>query len=185
MTPNRRNALALLALCFVLGAATLLRTAVPAHAQNEAGTGWIEGVVVNEAGKPVNKPGDIFDGAIVTIQPKEGKGFYTPSDRSRGGFYTFRNLKPGIYELFVNASYGHNKQNEQVDYRPQHHFGISVQSDKREVLNITVHEGNGLEEFGKPDVTSEKAIILAEELARLRKEVEELKKIVEELKKKP
>ena len=51
-----------------------------------------------------------------------------------------------------------------------------VEPDKRTVLDITVHEGEGLEEIGKPNVNSEKAIILADELARLRKEIDELKK---------
>jgi hypothetical protein len=97
------------------------------------------------------------------------------SDTSKGGFYTLRNLKPGIYEVFVDAS-NQQDRNEILHYRPQHIFGLVVEPDKRTVLDITVHEGEGLEEIGKPNVNSEKAIILADELARLRKEIDELKK---------
>ena len=71
-----------------------------------------------------------------------------------------------------------------MKYRPQHIFGLIVEPDKRTILNITVHEGEALEEIGKPDVVSEKAIVLAEELTRQRKEIEELKKQIDELKRK-
>jgi hypothetical protein len=109
------------------------------------------------------------------VRPKDGPGTKTNSDPDKGGFYTLRNLKPGIYEVFVDKT-SHGFGNDLVGFRPQHIFGLVVKPDMRTVLNITVHEGEALEEIGNPVVNSEKAIILADELARLGKEIEELKK---------
>jgi len=153
-----------------------------ASAQNDAGKGWIEGVLITDKGKPAwsSAVGNL---ARVTIRPKEGTGSYTDTDPAKGGFYTFRNLKPGIYEVFADKTFQKDRQ-DVLSYRPQHIFGLIVEPDKRTVLNITVHEGDALEQVGKPDVVSEKAIILAIELARQGKEIEEMKKQLDELKKK-
>jgi hypothetical protein len=170
-------------LCLVFGSR-------PLHAQNDPGKGWIEGVVVTDKGRPAclslfsgdNTACMNNRGTVLTLRPKEGTGIATEPDGSKGGFYSLRNLKPGVYEVFVNASLQKDRS-EDVKYRPQHIFGIVVEPDKRTVLNVTVHEGESLEEIGKPDVASDKAIILSEELARQRKEIEALKQSVEELKK--
>ena len=172
-------------LCLVFGSH-------PLHAQNDPGKGWIEGVVVTDKGRPAcgavypidNNTSCVNNwGAPLTVRPKEGTGIKTTPDGSKGGFYSLRNLKPGVYEVFVDASLQKDRS-EDVKYRPQHVFGLLVEPDKRTVLNVTVHEGESLEEIGKPDVASDKAIILSEELARQRREIEALKLSVEELKKK-
>jgi hypothetical protein len=157
----------------------------PAKAQNEPGRGWVEGVIVTDEDIPAARQifgSGVADEARITIRPKKGNAIVAESDFQKGGFYTFRNLMPGTYEVFVDRSFALIK-GEEVVYRPQHIFGLVVEPDKRTVLNITVHAGKELEEVGKPDVTSEHAIFLAEELARLQKEIEELRKQIEELKK--
>jgi hypothetical protein len=156
------------------------------HAQNDPGKGWVEGVLITDKGLPAwsNEYGNMNNmGGSITIRPKEGNGTKTDCDPSKGGFYTLRNLKPGIYEVFVDKTLQKDR-NDLLHYRPQHMFGLVVEPDKRTVLNITVHEGEALEEIGKPDVAADKAIILADELARQRKDIEELKRQIDELKKK-
>jgi hypothetical protein len=156
--------------------------------QNDPGRGWLEGVIVTDKGKPTcgdwNDVNLSYCGAAhIAVRPKEGNGVRTDSDTQKGGFYTLRNLKPGLYEVFVDKSAQMDRE-ERIRYRPLHVFGVIVEPDKRTVLNLTVHQGDSLEEVGKPNVNSEKAIILAEELSRLRKEIEELKRIYVELSKK-
>jgi hypothetical protein len=155
----------------------LMQGALLLCTQNDPGKGWIEGVILAENGHPacsVLVMGNC-GGAGITVRPKEGNGNYTQADPNKGGFYSFHNLKPGIYEVFVDKTV-HGDRGQVIDDRPQHVFGLVVRADVRTVLNFTVHEGQGLEEVGKPVVISEKAIILADELARLSKEIEELKK---------
>jgi hypothetical protein len=151
------------------------------RAQNDPGKGWVEGAIVTVKGKPAcgasssNMPLDYCGGTTITLRPREGNGVKTDTDVSKAGFYTFRNLKPGVYEVFIDKTVQKDRD-EILNYRPQHIFGLIVKPDECAVLNIAVHEGEALEEVGKPDVASEKAIILADELALLRKEIEELKK---------
>jgi hypothetical protein len=92
-------------------------------------------------------------------------------------------LKPGLYEVFVDRTFQKDRE-DILKYRPQHIFGLVVAPDKRTVLNLTVHQGEALEEVGKPDVGTEMPIVLANELKRQRTEIEELKKQIEGLKKK-
>jgi len=61
-----------------------------------------------------------------------------------------------------------------VKYRPQHLFGIAVDSGKRTILNLTVHPGEGLEEIGKPVVRSENAVSVADEILDIRQQLTEL-----------
>ena len=119
----------------------------PAHAQVEAGKGWIEGVVVNAKNDPAGSycggPG-ICSPARVTIRSTDGKGVFTDTDSHKGGFYTFRDLKPGVYELFIDKTV-YSYPNDDQTYRPIHIFGLVVEASKRTLLNITVHEGTGME----------------------------------------
>jgi hypothetical protein len=157
-----------------------------ANAQNDPGKGWIEGVVITEKGKPACSASSnsmVCWSPKVTIRPKEGAGVFTDCDPDKGGFFSLRNLRPGIYEVFVDKTLGRDRD-DMVKMRPQHIFGLVVEPDKRTVLNITVHEGEILEEIGKPDVASEKAIVLANELTRLKQDIDDLKRIVEEAKRK-
>jgi len=149
-----------------------------AQAQNERGRGWVEGVIVTDRGTPAwgtEFLGFSGTGARITIRPREGNGFVTESRGAVGGLYTFRDLSPGVYELTVDRTWG-QLRSEAARYRPQHIFGLVVEADKRTILNITVHEGEALEEVGQPVVESQPAIILSRELARLQAQIDELKK---------
>lgn len=151
-----------------------------AGAQNEPGRGWGEGVVVTDRGELATRT--IYGNtAFITVRLKDAYEKKTENDPDKGGFYAFRNLRPGIYEVFVDACVS-EVRGEVIHYRPQHIFGLVVEADKRTVLNITMHEGKALEEVGKPNVASENALILANELARMRKEFEDIKRQVNEIK---
>jgi hypothetical protein len=146
--------------------------------QNDPGNGWIEGIFVTDKGKPALRYTGVGERAAeLSARPKEGNSVRTENDPSKDGFYSLRNLKPGIYEVFVNRSVQKDK-GDFINYRPQHIFGVVVEPDKRTVLNITVHEGIALEEVG----VSENAIILANELAHMRQVIENLKERADELK---
>lgn len=168
-----------IALLGALGIALLLNIAsAMARAQNQAERGWIEGVVVDPVGNAASSGPFEFDEVKVTLKPQDGDGFYTFTDHGKGGFYTFRGLKPGVYEVFVDKSRSLNQATKQRDVynRPQHIFGLVVEPDKRTYLKIVVHEGTEIEEIGKPNVVTQKAIIIGDELARLQKEIDALKK---------
>jgi hypothetical protein len=120
-----------------------------AYAQSDAGKGWVEGVLTTDQGKPAWGSA-VGNNARVTIRPRQGNGLVTDTDPEKGGFYTFRNVKPGTYEVFVDRTFQRDRQGQILNYRPQHIFGLVVEPDKRTVLNITVHEGEALEEVGKP-----------------------------------
>jgi hypothetical protein len=139
--------------------------------------GWIEGTVLNKYGKVV------WDLArqsnIMTVRAIGPSKLDTHPDTSIGNFYTIRDLKPGIYEIFVSSS-----KDDETQYRPQHIMGLVVKPGVRTVLNIVVHEGkpDAVEEIGKA-VSSENGMTLLEMVERLNRDVEVLKKQVAELKK--
>jgi hypothetical protein len=166
---------------FILSVA-LIHTTQTAIAQDEPGLGWIEGVIVTNTGQPAAKfcagqPNGFHscNQAEVTIRSKSGKKISAMNDLDTGGFYTFRNLQPGVYEVFVSKTV-QAVRGEWVGYRPQHIFGVAVEPNKRTRLNITVNEGSALEEIGQPIIETQQAIILSEELVRLQSEIDKLKK---------
>ena len=59
-------------------------------------------------------------------------------------------LEPGIYEVFIDKSFYRDQFNQLIEYRPQRILNVVIESNKRTLLNITVHEGNELEEIGRP-----------------------------------
>ena len=148
-----------------------------AFAQNEPGLGWIEGVLVTDKGEPAVSlcAGGLCNGASLSLRSATGNEISTENDSDKGGFYTFRNLRPGIYEIFIEESLQYIR-GEKIRYRPQHIFGVIVEPNKRIQLNITVHEGKGLEEIGEPTVVTQKVILISDELTRLQNEIDELKK---------
>lgn len=139
--------------------------------------GWIEGSVLNKSGKVV------WDNARVSntmnVRAIGPSKVDTRPDSTIGNFYTLRDLKPGIYEIFVGLS-----KDDDVQYRPQHIMGVVVKPGARTLLNIVVHEGkpDAIEEVGKA-VPTETGMTLAEMVERLTRDVDLLKKQVSELKK--
>ena len=145
------------------------------HAQTESGLGWIEGVLITDSGKPAASfcAGTCNGGDLMLLSPS-GKKINTENDIELGGFYTFRNLRPGVYELFVKDSVQY-VQGELISYRPQHIFGIVVEPNKRLRLNLTVREGKALEEIGEPALITQDVVLVADELRRLQKEINSLR----------
>ncbi|MBZ5618857.1 MAG: hypothetical protein LAQ69_09070 [Acidobacteriia bacterium] len=159
---------------FPVALAVLLMVPGIAPAQ---GKGWIEGTVLNKSGKIV------WDTAraasIVTVRALGPSKVETHPDYAMGNFYTMRDLKPGVYEVFVSST-----KDDESQYRPQHIMGLVVKPGVRTLLNVVVHEGrsDALDEVGKA-VPTETATTLAEMVEHLTREVELLKKQVGELRK--
>jgi hypothetical protein len=103
----------------------------------------------------------------------EGEDVRTQSNPTGGGFFSLRNLKPGLYEVFIEAA--HPPDSDQA-LRPVHVSGILVEAGKRTVLNVKMQPGKELEEIGKPALTTQQFVVLSEELARLQAQIDELKK---------
>src|SRR5580700_2676685 len=117
---------------------------IPGVALAQEAKGWIEGSVLNQAGKVVwelARQSNIM--AIRAIGPSKAE---THPESAIGNFYTLRDLKPGVYEVFVGSS-----KDDAVQYRPQHIMGLVVRPGVRTLLNIVVHEGRSdtIEEVGK------------------------------------
>lgn len=165
-------------------AALLAQPADPAKSAKAAPTptGLIEGVLLNEQGDPVTLNG--LYPTTITLVAANGKREATMSDPPKGGFYTFRGVVPGVYEVFVEKSVIGMGGPDRKTYRPQRVLGVVVGAGHRTVLNLTVHPGNGLEEIGKPTLTSESALVVSDELRRLRADLDALRAQVAALTKK-
>ncbi len=156
-------------------AVALLMAGGSAHAQEAKG--WIEGSVLNKSGKVVWELARTSN--ILNVRAFGPSKVETHPDASIGNFYSLRDLKPGVYDIFVGSS-----KDDEVQYRPQHVMGLVVKPGVRTLLNIVVHEGrsDAIEEVGKA-VPTETGMTLAEMVERLTHEVDLLKKQVGELKK--
>ena len=134
------------------------------------GTGWIEGTITDVNGIPPVVAGSM---AVPIVLKAEGEDVKTGSNPTAGGFFTFRNLKPGVYEVFIEAA--HPPDSPQP-LRPVHVSGVVVESGKRTVLNVKMQPGQELEEIGKPAMATQKFVVISEELERLQAQIDELKK---------
>jgi len=158
----------------VIAALACLRLGQPSQGQAKADRGWIEGVVINEAGLPVNhyNPGTPLTLRFVS---QDGREHVAPVHMTEGGFYTLRGVTPGIYEVFVPRTM-RRKNNQELAYRPQHLFTVAVRNDTRTYLKIVVHPGTEIEEIGKPSVGTQVVVNISEELLKLQMQIDELKK---------
>ena len=201
--PDRRSTLAALILAFVsiacsrepapaaaaqssppaaspAEAATAAPPAAPAAVKTAApasiapGTGWIEGTLTDSTGVPA-VISDVFGnhGVPMGLKAEEGD-VNSASEPTTGGFFTFRNLKPGTYELFIQAA--HRRGASDQPLRPVRVSGIVVEAGKRTVLNVKMEPGQELQEIGKPVLTSQTFVVFSDELARLQAQIDELKK---------
>jgi len=134
------------------------------------GTGWIEGTLTDTNGVPPVVAGSM---AVPMTLKAEGEDVRAQSNPTGGGFFSIRNLKPGMYEMFVEAA--HPPDSDQA-LRPVRVSGIAVEAGKRTVLNIKMQPGRELEEIGKPAMTTQKFVVVSEELERLQAQIDELKK---------
>ena len=138
------------------------------------GTGWIEGTLTDINGTPPVTSGS-FGGtfAVPIVLKAEGNDLKTESNPKGGGFFTFRNLKPGLYELFIEAA---RPPDSSDPLRPVHVSGIAVEAGKRTVLNLKMEPGKEVQEIGKPAMSTQKFVVVSEELERLQAQIDELKK---------
>lgn len=150
---------------------------LPGVALAQDAKGWIEGSVLNQSGKIVWELARQSN--IMTVRALGPSKADTHPDSATGNFYTMRDLKPGVYEIFVGSS-----KDDETQYRPQHIMGLVVKPGVRTLLNIVVHEGksDAIEEVGKA-VSTETGMTLAEMVDRLTRDVDLLKKQVADLKK--
>ena len=164
------------AFCGIIAATTNLQIA---NAQDQA-TGWIEGTVVNDAGQAMsgfspcaNDQSFCQSGLEVKILgPSRIK---TETDTKLGGFYSVRDLKPGIYEALIPMTYAW-VNGKGTTFRPQHIHGIVVKPGVRTVLKIVANPGNEIEDIGQPAVATENVLIISQEIQRLQRQIDELKK---------
>jgi hypothetical protein len=144
----------------------------------ESSKGWIEGTVATEQGAATF----VCGGAVsVMAKPQSGTGFKTNADSSLGGFYTLRDIPPGVYEIFVSASTTALCQGEPV--APVHVRGIVVKPGARTMVNVVLHKGQTLEELGSTSIqqsSSPKSQSLEQRLDELQKQIDDLR---EEIKK--
>lgn len=150
------------------GAPTDVATAAPVVMA--PGTGWIEGTIIDANGVPPVVAGS--GGVPITLKA-DGEDVHARSNPKGGGFFAIRNLKPGVYEMFVEASHPPDNYDP---LRPVRVFGIAVEAGKRTVLQIKVQPGRELEEIGQPVMTTQKFVVISEELERLQAQVDALTK---------
>ncbi len=141
-------------------------------AQQQQQTGTLTGTITSPEKKPVNaNNGLIATGVFVNLQKHGKDALYDPgdyrtrgvfgdaengrgrvsSDRNLGGLYTFKNLKPGVYNLVVEAGViPDNVKGGYTYYRPQRIVGVVVKSGQETVFDIILHPGDKLQQSGDP-----------------------------------
>ena len=146
-------------------------------------TGTLTGTITTADNRPVNADsGLVATGVFIDLQEHARASSYNPGDfRTRGvfndtangrsrvssdlslnGLYTFRNLRPGVYDLVVEGGMlPDSPSGWYVFYRPQRIVGVVVRPGQETVFDITVHAGarvqqnvdpknNTLEMVGEP-----------------------------------
>jgi hypothetical protein len=135
-------------------------------------TGSLTGTITSPDNKPVNANGPLIaTGVFINLQEYAKASVYDPGDyhtrgvfgdaengRSRvssnltmGGLYTFNNLRPGVYNLVVEAGVlPDNERGGYTYYRPQRIVGVVVKPGQETVLDIVMHPGDKLQQSGDP-----------------------------------
>lgn len=134
--------------------------------------GTLTGTITSPEKKPLNAISPLIaTGVFVNLQEYAKATFYDPGDyhtrgifgdvengrsrvssnRSMGGLYTFNNLRPGVYNLVVEAGVlPDNERGGYAYYRPQRIVGVVVKPGQETVLDITLHQGDKLQQSGDP-----------------------------------
>lgn len=135
-------------------------------------TGSLTGTVTDEQKHPVFRTdGLLARGVSVDLDdqatpqardPEAGRAVFergevpgrrVAADVQTGGLYSFPQIKPGVYNLVVEAG-----KVEDRHFRPQHILGVNIRPQKETTLDITLHEGDALEEVGEPLVNAPKRL---------------------------
>lgn len=152
----------------VLSLAVLLMGASGRSLAQDTETGWLEGTIADKLGKPLTGLSSTAGAMIRVIGPSK---LEVRSDGAMGGFYTIRNLKPGVYEVFVE-----NTGTTADPYRAVHVWGVLIKPGVRTTLKIVQKPGSELEEIGKPVIVSQPAIVISLALEHLQAEIDELRR---------
>lgn len=127
--------------------------------------GSLSGTITNAKKQPVaNAAALLRSGVMIIAEEQQSSGIRNPdafgrgifgtgetsgrrvaSDVNAAGLYTLDKLRPGVYNVMVEAG-----ANSDVKYRPQRLMGVIVRPGKETALDITLHEGTTLEEVGEP-----------------------------------
>lgn len=133
--------------------------------------GSLTGAITNEQHQAIhNAQALLASGVVITAEAQENAGIRNPdafgrgifgtgettgrrtaSDLNAGGLYTLDKLKPGVYNLTVEAGELNAKP-----YRPQRIMGVVIKPGQQTTLDITLHPGERLEEVGEPTVAAHK-----------------------------
>ncbi len=135
-------------------------------------TGTLTGTITSPEKMPLNADsGLVATGVFVNLQEHSRAISWNPGDsrtrgvfndvengRSRvssdlnnGGLYTFKNLRPGVYNLVVEAGVlPDNVKGGYTYYRPQRIVGIVVKPGQETVFDIILHPGDKLQKLGDP-----------------------------------
>jgi hypothetical protein len=151
---NRRRFFLLGALAFseLLAAFGFLRGRHTAIAQEEKGS--LKGTVLNRQGKPV-LAGDAGTTGQEVIGVLNGeREFVVQCDPNLGGFYSVKDLKIGVYEIFVPRGHVEN-----VRYRPLRICDVVIRPGVSTSLYIVMNEGDALEERGEPKITTQQVVL--------------------------
>jgi len=107
-------------------------------------TGWLEGTITATDGKVLRNHFNVNNnfGAYIRGTRQGGGTFEAYSDPRMGGLSSVRNLKPGVYAVFVPIAYDERL----TKFRTQHLFGVVVRPGARTVLNITTESGETLDD---------------------------------------
>ncbi|MGI9035549.1 MAG: carboxypeptidase-like regulatory domain-containing protein [Pyrinomonadaceae bacterium] len=113
--------------------------------------GWLEGTVTTPEGLPVfNTRTLLVSGVVVTIKNSKGDKGPLPTDHLVGGFFSFRRVLPGTYDLIIEKG-----RLGDTPYRPLIISGVEIKPGVRTVLNIVMHPGEGLERTAAPSLTTQ------------------------------
>ncbi len=151
--------------------ATFMLSGISLPLVAEETTGWLEGTVKDEFGNPLDK-------WIVQLYNSDGtEGSWSHSIGSQGGFYSIRNIKPNVYEvrIYTSSAWSSERENE---LRQQRLFGVTINKGTRSLLDIKLKEGKSrdFEEVGKPNVQTQKVMLIMEEIDRLKEQIRKLEK---------
>jgi hypothetical protein len=148
-----------------------------ASAQSTETNGWLEGTVVDTKGKPVWVIAYAIPGFNVKAIPSSGNPTESEPKPDMGGLFGMKNLRPGVYEVWVPAT-----KNADGTFRAQRIHGVVVKPGVRTMLKIVVTPGDQLQEIARP-VSTEEALIVAQEILRLARKEEQLQQQVDALQK--
>ena len=141
--------------------------------------GWLEGTITNNQGQPVEGRQTVTRGKHISGIRQGGGEFEATSDLQMGGFYSAKNIKPGVYDITLEKGYV-----DQTPYCPERILGVVVKPGQRTVLNVVMDQGETYEEVGKPTFVTNLATNVTQQLEQMQKQIDDLKQQVAALQQK-